>query len=273
RTEKHELLFSLKGEPSENLPATLNDNVAAHVARLLIKEFRPPFGIALELDKRMPIGSGLGSSAASSVAAVMAVNALLPIPLRKEDLLPFALEGERKTSGAPHADNAAPSLFGGVCLIRSYEPLDVVHLPVKNVFWWVVVHPHVVVLTKLAREVLPEAVPLKKAVRQWGNVGSLAVGLMTGDAALLGRSMEDVIVEPVRARLVPGFAEVKEAAMKAGAFGCTLSGSGPSIFALASSKKQAHAIGTTMKKTFHSVANLESDIYVSKVNMVGATVL
>jgi homoserine kinase len=273
RTKEHELSFSLRGSPNDDLPANLNDNVAAYVARLLIKEFHPPFGISLELDKKMPIGSGLGSSAASSVAAVVAVNALLPMPLRKEDLLSFALEGERKTSGSAHADNAAPSLFGGVCLIRSYDPLDVIKVPVKNAFWWVVVHPHVIVLTKLAREVLPEAVPLKKAVRQWGNVGGLITGLMTGDAPLFGRSMEDVIVEPVRARLIPAFYEVKEAALKTGAYGCALSGSGPSMFAVAASKPQAQKIGNAMKEEFKSKARIDSTIYVSRINMEGASLL
>jgi homoserine kinase len=245
-------------------------NVAAYVAELMMKEFKLPFGIELTLHKKMPIGSGLGSSAASSVAAVVALNALLPKPLKKPDLLRFCVEGERLASGSPHADNVAPSLLGGACLIRSYEPLDVVQIPVKNSFWFVVVHPHVVVLTKTARKILPRNVPLRKAVNHWGNVSGLTVALMTGDARLLGKCMEDVIIEPVRAKLVPGFYEAKESAFSQGAFGCTLTGSGPSMFAVASSKNKAREIGNAMARSFTKISNTKSDIFVSRINLDGA---
>src|SRR5262249_14422797 len=155
---------------------------------------RPKNGIELTLDKRMPIGSGLGSSAASSVASAFAVNALLGSPLKKEELLRFVLEGEKKASGSAHADNAAPSLLGGLCLIRSYTPLDVVHLPVSRSIVWVVVHPHLTVRTRDARNILPKNISLRDGVRQWGNVSGLTAGLVQGDFGLIRRSIEDIIV-------------------------------------------------------------------------------
>lgn len=226
----------------------------------------------MTLHKRMPIGSGLGSSAASSVASVVAVNALLPKPLPRHDLLRFAVEGERKASGAAHADNVAPSLLGGACLIRSYDPLDVVRVPTRASLVWVVVHPHIALLTRDARDVLPDNLPLSAAIRQWGNVGGLITGLITGDAPLVGRCTEDVVAEPARAQFIPGFHEVREAALRAGASGCSLSGSGPSMFAVTGSLPSAGKIGAAMKNAFARFAGVHCDVHISRVNQRGATV-
>jgi len=272
RTRERGLKFSVRAKHSD-VPVSAKDNVAAHVASLMLQEFNPPFGIDMVLEKRMPIGSGLGSSAASSVASVVAVNALLPKPLKKIDLLRFAVEGERKASGSPHADNAAPSLLGGLCLIRSYRPMDIVSIPIKNTIVWIVVHPHCIVKTKIARQILPKNIPLPSAVQQWGNVSGLTVGLMNGDAQLVGKCVEDVIIEPVRAKLIPGFRKVKQAAIKAGAFGCSISGSGPSMFAVAYSYTAAKRISSAMVTAFKIAANVKCDVFVSKVNMEGAKVL
>ena len=258
---------------SEGVPTGGGMNVAEHVASLMLQEFKPPFGVKLTLHKRMPIGSGLGSSAASSVASAVAVNALLAKPLKKKDLLRFVVEGERLASGSPHADNVAPSLMGGVCLIRSYNPMDVELIPVRNRIVWVVVHPHLVVRTEEARAVLPSSISLKTAIRQWGNVGGLVAGLMTGDVRLVGKCVEDVIVEPARAHLVPGFHEVKQSALGAGATGCSLSGSGPSLFAVASSTKVARTIASAMTKAFSRTAGVECDVFISHVNTTGASVI
>lgn len=266
------LAFSLR-TIHEDVPADAQSNVAAHVAALMLDEFRPPFGVKMTLEKRMPIGSGLGSSAASSVAAVVAVNVLLPRPLERRDLLRFALEGERKASGSPHADNAAPCLLGGACLIRRYDPLDVINIPIKQSIVWVVAHPHTIIRTEVARNMLPKAITLQTAIRQWGNISGLTVGLAAGDAALVGTCVEDAVAEPVRANLIPGFTEVKEAALSAGAHGCSISGSGPSLFAVTSSIRTAHRVARAMEKAFIRTAGIKCDTYVSRINRAGARLL
>ncbi len=271
RRKQPGLSFSLQAKRND-LPSGMN-NVAAHVSSLLLNEMNPPFGVELSLLKRMPIGSGLGSSGASSVAALVAVNALLSKPLRRIDLLRFAIEGERMASGSPHADNVAPCLLGGAVIVRSYDPLDVVSLPVRNSIFWVVVHPHLVVRTAEARNVLPHDVPLRSAVRQWGNVGGLVAGLTQGNAKLVGTCTEDIIIEPARRHLTPGFAEVKAAALNAGAWGCTFAGSGPSLFAVTDSALKAKRVASAMKRAFRSAAAVESDAYISKVNTRGAAIV
>ncbi len=258
--------------PVPGLPARGASNVASVVARALLRAARPGFGVDLMLDKRLPIGSGLGSSAASSVAAAVAVNALLPRPLARADLLPFALVGERHAAGTAHADNAAPALFGGVCLVRGGGRDGVLQLTPGAEFTWVIAHPHVIVRTARARRVLPRAVPLERAVRQWANVGGLVAGLVSGDPALAGACMEDVIVEPVRAPLIPGFTAVQRAARRAGAAGCSIAGSGPSVFALAPSAGAAPAIARAMRAAF-ARAGLACDVHVAATDGRGARVV
>jgi homoserine kinase len=272
RQKERGLCFTLQ-TTQPRVPDNPQENVAAYVGRLMLEEFKPRFGIHLTLHKLMPIGSGLGSSAASSVAAAMAVNALLPKPLKKADLLRFALEGERIASGSLHGDNAAPSLLGGGCLIRSYDPLDVIPVPIDRSLVWIVVHPHVVVLTKKARTIMPRNIPIRSAIHQWGNVAGLILGLGQGDGSLLRRSVEDVIAEPVRAQFIPGFHEVKKAALGAGGFGCSVSGSGPSMFSIASSMHGAHAIGAAMARAFQQSAGVRSDVFISCTNEQGARVI
>jgi len=271
RTSKPGVSFTLKTKHLD-VPSD-RKNVAVYVADLMLDEFKPAFGVALTLYKRMPVGSGLGSSAASSVAAMAAINELLTRPLPKRDLLRFSVEGERFVTGAGHADNVAPSLLGGAQLIRSYDPLDIVSLSVRNEIFWVVVCPQLVVRTLDAREALPKEISFGSAIRQWGNLGGLIAGLARGDANLVGKCTEDVLVEPYRAKLVPGFPEVKQAALAAGAHGCTLSGSGPSMFAVASSKQSARKIALAMKRTFATVAKVQSEVFISKINVRGAIVL
>ena len=272
RTNAPGVTLQMRGSRA-GLPARSQDNVAAHVARLMLDELAPKLGVRLVLTKGMPIGSGLGSSAASSVAAVVAVNALLPRPLPRLDLLRFAVEGERKASGAPHADNVAPGLVGGVCLVRGGDPAEVVRLAAKVAFVWVVAHPHVVVKTAAARKVLPRSVPLALAARQWANVAGLVVGLVSGNATLIAHSCEDAIVEPVRARLIPCFYGVKEAALAAGALGCSIAGSGPSVFAIVKAGGPVQRVARAMRETFRGEARLRCDIYVSRLNRDGARVM
>ena len=272
RQREKGLTFSVRTD-QEGIPVEASQNVAAYVASLVLDEMKPAFGVNLTLHKRMPVGSGLGSSAASSAAAAVAVNALLRKPVEKYALLRFVVEGERKAAGSPHADNAAPSLLGGAWLIRSYHPLDVVSIPVQDGIIWVVVHPHVVVHTREARRILPKLVPLSSAIRQWGNVSGLTAGLIAGDAWLVGKCVEDVIVEPVRSRLIPGFSKVKEAALKSGALGCSISGSGPSMFAVTSSRSIAEKVSREMIKTFRRHAGVGCEAFISRVNKEGATVV
>lgn len=271
RQAKPGLSFSVQTK-YENVPVDVKKNVAAHVALLLLEELKPPFGVEMILHKKMPVSSGLGSSAASSVAAVAAVNALLAKPLPRRELLRFAVEGERLATGSLHADNVAPCLLGGAQLVRSLEPLDVIALPVRNTITWVVVHPHLEVRTGDARDALPKSVEFKSVIRQCGNVAGLIAGLAQGDPDLVGKCTEDVIVEPVRACMVPGFHEVKAAAVQAGALGCTLSGSGPSMFAVTASLAAARVVASKMKKAFATFANVDCDVYISKINPRGATV-
>jgi homoserine kinase len=229
-------------------------------------------GVEISLNKKMPLGSGLGSSASSSVAGVFAINELMGNPLSREDLLPFAMEGERLACGSAHADNVGPSLLGGFVLIRSYEPLDVIKLPTPDSLFCTIIHPHIEVETKDARNILRKQILLKDAVIQWGNVAGLIAGLYTNDYELIGKSMQDVIVEPIRSILIPGFANVKAAALKAGALGGGISGSGPSIFALSKDEKTARKAGEMMQIEFSSLA-IGSEVYVSKVNQKGPIVI
>jgi homoserine kinase len=252
------------------LPYELEKNTAGFAALQLLRHLgEEKRGIELELRKKLPIGSGLGSSAASAVAGVMAVNELLKRPLEKRELLPFALEGEMLASGGIHADNVAPSLIGGMVLIRDNETLDFHRLPVPRGIYATVVHPQVEVLTKAARGILSDTVPLKKFIQQSANLGAFIIGMYNSDIGLIGRSLQDVIIEPQRARLIPCFREVKEAVLQAGALGCSISGAGPSIFALSANSLVAEEVGEQMKRIYRD-AKIECELYLSPINQEGA---
>jgi homoserine kinase len=220
----------------------------------------------------MPLGSGLGSSAASAVAGVFAINQLLGMPMTQQELLPFAMEGERLACGSAHADNVAPSLLGGFVLIRSYSPLDVIKIKTPPNLFCTIIHPHIEVQTKDARDILRKKILMSDAIIQWGNVGGLIAGLMSSDYELIGRSMQDVIVEPIRSILIPGFNEVKAAGLEAGALGCGISGSGPSIFALSTKEATAQKVGKAMTKVFDFL-KIGSEVYVSRINNAGPQIL
>ena len=227
--------------------------------------------ISLRLKKNLPLSSGMGSSAASAAAALVAANELLGSPCSKMELVHFAIEGERVACGSAHADNAAPAILGNFILIRSYHPLDLITIPSPEHLYCTLVHPHTELRTSFARSVLPKTITLSTATQQWGNVGALVSGLLTGDYELIGRSLVDVIAEPKRAPLIPGFSEVKQAAIDSGALGCSIAGSGPSLFAFSSSKATALAVGQAMQDAFlHAKANLPSDMWVSPICSEGA---
>lgn len=254
------------------LPYEAGKNTAGAAALALLDHLRPGCGVELEAHKRMPLGSGLGSSAASAVAAVVAVNALFGDPFSRRELLPFALAGEVVSCGVAHADNVAPSLLGGFTLIRESDPLDVVRLPTPPALCCALVHPHLEVSTAEARALLPREVPLRAAISQWGNAAGLVAGLLLADFALIGRSLRDAVAEPARSRLIPGFADVKRAALEAGALGCGISGACPTLFALCDQRDTAESVTQAMSAAF-AAHDLESDRYVSAINEVGARVL
>jgi homoserine kinase len=254
------------------LPRDARKNTAAVAAAGLLAKLGSPFGLEISLAKGMPLSSGLGSSAASAVAAVYGANLLAGSPLALRELLPFTIEAERAACGSAHADNVAPSLLGGFVLIRSYDPLDVVQLPVPPGLCCAVAHPHTEVRTEDARRVLKKEVKLADAIRQWGNLAALVAALYTADLPLLGRSLQDVVAEPARSLLIPGFAAVKSAALAAGALGCSISGSGPSVFALCAGAADSERAGTAMVEAFRA-AGLACDLYLSAVTTTGPVVV
>lgn len=252
----------------QNLPLETHKNVAGVAALALLNEVSTDFGFEIEIDKKIKPGSGIGSSAASSAGAVWAINKLLGNPFNLNDLVRFAMEGEKLATGTPHADNVAPALFGGFTLVRSYEPLDIIKIHTPDQLFATVIHPQIEVKTSDAREILKTNVPLNIAIKQWGNVGGLISGLYTENYDLIGRSLEDFIIEPIRSILIPAFDKVKTASLKSGALGCGISGSGPSIFALSKGNETATEVANAMKLVYDKVG-IDYDIHVSKVNKQG----
>ncbi len=254
------------------LPYEAHQNTAGVAVQALLDHLgESGRGIELEIHKKMPSGSGLGSSAASAVAAVVAVSELLRTGLSKRELLPFACAGEQLASGSFHADNVAPSMIGGIVLIRDNATLDVHRLHVPKGLYVAVVHPKIEVLTKDARSILKPDISLKQHIEQNANLGAFILGMFNGDIALIGRCLRDVIIEPQRAALIPGFYDVKEAAMQEGALGCTISGAGPSVFALCANSLSAESAGLAMQKAFKS-HKIESEIFLSAINQEGAVI-
>lgn len=255
-----------------DLPLDTNKNVAGVAVEALLKNYDKAIGVNIEIYKKIKAGSGIGSSAASSAGAVWAVNHLLDNPFTPHRLVEFAMEGEKLASGNAHADNVAPALLGGFTLVRSYTPLDVIKLHTPKDLVMTVIHPQIEVKTSDARSVIKQNVSLKQAIHQWGNVGGLVSGLFTEDYDLIGRSLEDVIIEPMRSILIPEFKNVKKVAIAQGALGCGISGSGPSIFALSkgmdTAKKVAEAIREVYTKT-----GLDFDIHISKINNQGVKII
>ncbi len=255
------------------LPFDLEKNTAGFAAMKLLEHLgETKRGIHLEIHKKMPFGSGLGSSAASAAAGVMAINELLRRPLSKRELLPFAVMGEQIADGAYHADNVGPSLLGGMLLIRDNATLDVHRIPVPSGIYAAVIYPHIKILTKDARSVLSDQVSLKKSIQQSGNLGALILGLFRSDFELISRALNDVIIEPQRAQLIPGFYEVKEKALESGALGCSISGAGPSIFALCANSLKAEQAGLAMQEVFNKM-KIENELFISPINHEGAILM
>jgi homoserine kinase len=274
-----------------NLPTNPEKNVAGAALLALIEEYTAnsnnekllnanneknenidfsKIGFEVKINKLIKPGSGVGSSAASSAGAVVGANYLLGNPFTKDDLVRFAMNGEKVASGVKHADNIAPCIHGGVTLVRSIFPLEVIALPSPTLYV-TIVHPQIEVRTADARSILKQNVKLKDAIKQWGNIAGLVAGLMKGDYDLIGRSLEDVIIEPVRSILIPGFDDLKKACKAVGALGGGISGSGPSIFFLSKEKETALAVEQEMKKLYEGLS-LAHHTYVTTINQVGVEV-
>jgi homoserine kinase len=253
------------------LPTDPAQNTAGAPLVEMLREIDGDVGFDVVIHKKIKPGSGLGSSAASAAGAVVAANKLLDDRFSKEDLLRFAMFGEKVASGVKHADNVAPCIYGGITLIRSIHPLDIVELDAPTLYV-TVVHPQIEVKTSDARQILRKEVLLKDAIKQWGNIAGLVAGFMKKDYALIGRSLEDVIIEPVRSILIPGFDEVKKRCREAGALGGGISGSGPSIFMLNKEKKIAAASEKIMQEVFTQVG-IEYKTYITTINKQGVTVM
>lgn len=251
------------------LPHNAERNTAGIAARETLKLLgSSDAGVAISLYKGLPLSSGLGSSGASAAAACWAVNELFGAPLSKEELLPAALAAEAGVSGW-HADNVGPALLGGFVLIRSYTPLDLIRLPTPSAVLFVLAIPKYELPTQKAREALPVTVSLKQHVANSGNLGALVAGICTHNVPLLGRAVQDEIVEPARAPLIPGFQQVKQAALEAGAYGCSISGAGPTVFAITDDEARARHIAEAMRTAF-AAAGLASHTHIGRVDQQGA---
>ena len=262
---------------SYNLPTEPEKNVAGAALIALIEEYEEKqlgntlLAFEVKINKLIKPGSGVGSSAASSAGAVVGANHLLNNIFSKDDLVRFAMNGEKVASGVKHADNIAPCIFGGVTLVRSIFPLEIIALPSPSLHV-TIVHPQIEVRTADARSILRQNVQLKDAIKQWGNIAGLVAGLMKGDYDLIGRSLEDVIIEPVRSILIPGFDELKQACKEAGALGGGISGSGPSIFFLSKEKDTAIKVEQAMKDLYTRLG-LAHHTYVTSINPTGVQII
>ena len=256
----------------QTLPKDPQKNVASVAGLALLKETSSEFGFQIDIDKKIKPGSGIGSSAASAAGAVFGINELLGNPYSSKELIRFAMAGEAIASGAAHADNLAPVLLGGFTLVRSNETLDVIKLPNPSELVATVIHPKIELKTLHSRSILKPTIPLNKAIEQWGNLGAFVSALYTEDYDLLSRSMEDKVIEPYRAMLIPKFEETRQAALKAGALGSGISGSGPSIFALSKGRQTAEKVGIAMESIYKDL-NLDYQLHLSKINTEGIKIL
>ncbi|WP_116769785.1 homoserine kinase [Maribacter litoralis] len=268
-TQKGIKITKLTGQ---DLPKETLNNVAGVAGNAFLLASDYDGGFEIEIDKKIKPGSGIGSSAASSAGAVWAMNHLLGNPFSKTELVKFAMEGERLASDVAHADNVAPALFGGFTLVRSYNPLDVIDIPAPSELYVTIIHPQIEIKTSDSRKVLKTTISMETGIKQWGNVGGLIAGLFKKDYDLIGRSLEDHIVEPIRSILIPGFDEVKKVSLEAGALGSGISGSGPSIFAFSKGEETAVKVGEAMKTVYDKIG-IDYEIHVSKINMKGVKLL
>lgn len=273
-----EMTFQLLDEPKVviehldafQLPTQPEQNVAGIVALKMIEGLKLSKGVKISIQKNIKPGSGLGSSAASAAGAAVGFNLLLNDLLSKEELVKYAMFGEELASGVQHGDNIAPCIYGGITLVKSSVPVDVIPLSSPNLYV-TAVHPQVEVKTSDARQILKKNVSMKDAVQQWGNVAGLVAGILKNDFPLIGRSLHDGIVEPVRSILIPKFEVIKSKSLDLGALGGGISGSGPSIFMLSETKETAESVAKMMQQEYEEIG-VKQFVYVSKINDLGIQV-
>lgn len=250
-----------------NLPSEIEKNVVGQALLAVLEKIAEPLGFEVEITKGIMPGSGIGSSAASAAGAVVAANKLLGGRFSPNELVKLAMHGEMVASGAKHADNIAPCVWGGFTLVRSVEPMDVISIDYPTLFV-TVIHPKIEIKTSYARQILPKEVPLKSAIRQWSDVGSLIAGLQKSDYDLIARSLQDFIVEPVRKTLIPHFDDLKCESLKAGALGGGISGAGPSVFMFSQDSDTAKKVKAVMQEIY-SQTEIDFNIYISPINSKG----
>ena len=267
RIIKLEILESLY----DDIPSDVNQNTGGVPAQLILEDLKLDFGFNVQIKKGIPLCGGLGSSAATAVGVVFGINQLLNQELNIKQMLHYALEGEKVSVTNPHLDNIAPCLLGGLTLIKDTNSLEVIKIPISD-FYIVAIHPNIKISTQDARDILPDKILLSSAIKQWGSLSSLVYAFSNNNLDLIKSSMHDYIVEPLRKNLIKGFDQIKHNALDMGALGCSISGSGPTIFALCETKKIAEDIGKYSNDYYHSI-NLDSDIYISNINTVGPQII
>jgi homoserine kinase len=255
-----------------DLPFEAEKNVAGVSALAMYEALNPDCGFEIEIYKNIKPGSGIGSSSASAAGSVYGMNELLGRPLNNTELTFYAMKGEALASQCEHADNLAPAIFGGFTLVKSACPLQVLELPTPPDLFATLIHPQIEIKTSESRAILPKEIPLQNAITQWANVGSLVHALHTSDYDLIKESLNDVVIEPHRKQLIPHFDTVKTAVLEAGALGCAISGSGPSIFTLSKSEGTAKAVESAMQNVY-SKTDIQFETYVSKINTQGIKTL
>lgn len=254
---------------ASNLSTNPKQNVAGVALQALLNKYHDPkIGFSIEIIKKIQPGSGIGSSAASAAGVVVGANLLLGSPFNKLEMIQFSMEGERLAGGSPHADNVAPAIMGGFTLIRSYKPLDIISLHTPDNLWISVIHPQIEIKTSDARAILKQKILMTDAIQQWGNVGALVAGLYQENYELISRALEDVVIEPIRAILIPKYYELKIKCKEAGALGGGISGSGPSVFMLSLGEKNAIKTSKAMNKVYTS-SGIKYKIYISSINQTG----
>ncbi len=251
-----------------DLPFETNKNVAGVAALAILEASNASFGVEIEIYKKIKPGSGIGSSSASASGVVFAINELLGKPFNNEQLTLFGMKGEAVASGVEHADNVAPGIFGGFTLVKSVNPLKIIGLPTPTKLYATIILPKIEIKTSEARAILPKQIDLSNAIKQWANVGSLVSSLYTSDYDLIADSLSDYIIEPYRSRLIPHFDKVKNTMINAGALGCGISGSGPSIFSLSKGLETATKVAKAIEKVYNKTG-IEFEIYISKINTEG----